>query len=417
MTNTIIFLFLLIFIEYYSLKRYRNVLCPAVLHNILWIFAVAGILFIPGAKDLHLRTVLFVFVGSLLFQIGFRTIPQQKKQEIVYFPEIVLYPKAIKVTVFLLFVPFIYVIKLYIDGNYFVNATLYGALLNASDDLHLPMAMSYINKMIQTFSLAITLIYWVANIQTNLSGQARARNLDDGVRKYVILLFIMACLCVLASPTRNGMLTFFLPLVVIYLYTHNMSRKQIIRILFIAACLFLLFFYFVSRGKYAYAYEQGNSIKEVFLREFVNYLSGGVYSLDKVIDAHSFTRHGSNTFRFVLAIWDSFFGTHLAPDVVNEFVDDGIINTNVFTFYDFYIRDFGILFSLFVQFIIAILHGYFFKATNNGRIGGLFFQAMFSYPLIMQFFQDQYFSLFSSWVQIFIVGSIIFGTKLYWARY
>lgn len=416
MTNTIILLFLLIFIEFYSLKRYRDILCPAVLHNIFWIFSVAGILFIPGAKDLHFKTVLLVFVGSLLFQVGFRTIPQKKNQEIVYFPGIVLFTKALKVTVFLLFIPFIYVIKLYIDGNYFVNATLYGALLNASDDLHLPMAMSYINKMIQTFSLAIILIYWVANKHKNFAGQARIRNIDNSVRKYVILLFIMASFCVLASPTRNGMLTFFLPLVVIYLYTHNMSKKQIIRILFIAACLFLLFFYFVSRGKYAFSYEQGDSIKDVFFGEFVNYLSGGVYSLDKVIDSHSFTRHGRNTFRFMLALWDTFFGTHLAPNIVNEFVDDGIIYTNVFTFYDFYIRDFGILYSLFVQFIIAILHGYLFRATNKGQIGSLFFQAMLSYPLIMQFFQDQYISLFSSWLQIFIVGFIIFGTKLYWAR-
>ena len=391
-------------------------MCPAVLHNVFWIFAVVGILFIPGAKDLHLRTVLLVFVGSLLFQLGFRTIPQEKKQGIVYLPEIVLFPKAVKVTVLLLFIPFLYVIKLYIDGNYFINETLYGALLNASDDIHLPLAMNYINKMIQTFSLAIILIYWVANKHKNLAGHTRTRNIDNSVRKYVILLFIMASLCVLASPTRNGMLTFFLPLVMIYLYTHNMSRKQIIRILFIAACIFLLFFYFVSRGKYAFAYEQGNSIKEVFLGEFVNYLSGGVYTLDKVIESHSFTRHGSNTFRFVLAVWDSFFGTHLAPDIVNEFVDDGIIYTNVFTFYDFYIRDFGILYSFLVQYILAILYGYLFKATNNGKVGCLFFQAMLSYPLIMQFFQDQYFSLFSSWIQIFFVGCIIFETKLYWAR-
>jgi hypothetical protein len=39
----------------------------------------------------------------------------------------------------------------------------------------------------------------------------------------------------------------------------------------------------------------------------------------------------------------------------------------------------------------------------------LYMYAVFQYPLVMQFFQDQYFSLTSQWLQLLGIGWLAFG--------
>lgn len=52
-------------------RRYRDILCPAVMMNIMWIFAVLGTGALLPGFDFKIKTALTLIVGSLLFQIGF----------------------------------------------------------------------------------------------------------------------------------------------------------------------------------------------------------------------------------------------------------------------------------------------------------------------------------------------------------
>jgi len=86
--------------------------------------------------------------------------------------------------------------------------------------------------------------------------------------------------------------------------------------------------------------------------------------------------------------------------------------TNVYTVYDPYYRDFGNLGFLFV-FIFIILHVAFYQRSYSKGGIYVFLYSATLYPLIMQFFQDQYFSLISMWAQCFFWYWVVLeGIKL-----
>ena len=161
----------------------------------------------------------------------------------------------------------------------------------------------------------------------------------------------------------------------------------------------------------------GANRKSIISSEIQTYLSGGIVAFSDTIFSHSFTRNGADTFRLFIAIGDALFGLHNAVPLVNEFITIGNgITTNVYTFYDFYIRDFGIIYALMMQYVVAVIHGVSYNKMKKGNLFSIFIFSMLSYPLLMQFFQDQYFSLLSTWVQIFIVGAVVLKSGLFFRK-
>ncbi|NTQ55438.1 oligosaccharide repeat unit polymerase, partial [Enterococcus faecium] len=77
-----------------------------------------------------------------------------------------------------------------------------------------------------------------------------------------------------------------------------------------------------------------------------------------------------------------------------------------------YLYDFGPIYALIVQFIIGTLHGVSFKNMSMKKPFWIFLYSILIYPLLMQFFQDQYFSIFSTWMQLIIVGFLTLKTDL-----
>jgi oligosaccharide repeat unit polymerase len=73
--------------------------------------------------------------------------------------------------------------------------------------------------------------------------------------------------------------------------------------------------------------------------------------------------------------------------------------TNVYTVYEVYFRDFW-YFGVLVPPVFLVVHWELYRRANF--IGGIwiFFYSASIYPLVMQFFQDQYFSMLSMWMQI-----------------
>lgn len=121
---------------------------------------------------------------------------------------------------------------------------------------------------------------------------------------------------------------------------------------------------------------------------------------------------GDYTFRTLYAVFYSLKLSSVAP--VSVFRDYTLVPdpTNVYTVYDPYFRDFNYLGFLFV-FLFIILHVTLYRRSYSKGGIYLFLYSATLYPLIMQFFQDQYFSLISMWVQLFIwYWIILVGIKL-----
>lgn len=389
---------LLIILQWYSWRRYKDFLNPAVIHNVFWILSISGLCILLPRVDISLKTFSLILGGAIAFQLGFSMIRVRNVKEKVLY----LNPFAIKMSIAILFIPFFIVMVQYYRSGLFLDSSVYDSLKDGKEELEIPAYMSYVFKFIQFFTLAILILYW----------KAKNKGQRIKIKKWIVFLFIMGLVCTLSTPTRNSMLFFLAPLIMIYLYTHNMTRKKIFLLMFVGLFIFLLYFYFVSLGKYWYKYDNGESPYAILGREILGYLSASIYALDLYIDKHEFTRFGADTFRYFLAIYDSIFKTNYCPELVNDFINKEI-NTNVYTFYDYYLRDFGLLYAIIAQFIYSALHAYTYKNAKRGSLLSVFFAAMLSYPLLMQFFQDQYASIMSLWVQAAIVAVLVFKTNIF----
>lgn len=108
---------------------------------------------------------------------------------------------------------------------------------------------------------------------------------------------------------------------------------------------------------------------------------------------------GKNTFRFFISFQYALGLSDIPPvPLIRDyvFVPDA---TNVYTVYDVYFRDFSYFGILIPPAFLVIHYWLYCKAIRLGQTW-LFYYSASLYPLVMQFFQDQYFSLLSIWIQI-----------------
>lgn len=398
---------LLLITELISLIKYRDLKCPAVLHNMPWIVSIIGASRLYDDLKFDSYALTIICIGSVIFQLGFafslKTTLKYTKKEFknAYFVNINIF-KIVTVIIILLSLPSIYQYFNYLQNSFGNIFLLYQRLKSAEDMLNLPTYFLYYRKFLIYFSLALLTLYW---------------NLDDitkkKIRSYVILLNTIAITFVISIPTRNSILFYFLPLAILFVSAKELSNKKIILVLFIAFSLFMFFYYAISLGKYWYLYKSSSSAMLTLLNEIKIYLSGSILAFGKTANSHSFMYNGKNTFRFIMAIDDALFGTSSAVKLTNEFISISSFSTNVYTFYDFYIRDYGAFYSLFIQFALSYIHGVTYKGMKKKNIYKMYLFSLLSYPLVMQFFQDQYLSLFSTWIQILLVGAVVLKTNIF----
>lgn len=398
---TIVFL---IVIMIFAFLKYRDAVCPAVLHNLFWIISLLGALSMNRGNNWNSLAMMIIIAGSILFQLGFSFSlratwgPDQGSKKYLY---------GVNSQMLKLLVILIIICSLSSLYQYFVymgssSGTIYSMLTMADENLSLPAYFSHFRKIVGDISLAFLAIYWTMEKEERRS-----------IRKYIYALMTIALLFVASVPSRNSVLSYVLPLLILFVCTHNISNGKVLLLGTCSVFGFMLLFYAISLGKYWYMYESASDSMSVLTDEIKVYLSGSIIAFGNTFSEHAYMYCGKNTFRFFIAVSDALFETNSALKLTNEFVSISGLRTNVYTFYDFYIRDFGVMYALFAQFIVSCIHGRSYKGMMNGRIFPTYFFAMLSYPLVMQFFQDQYCSLLSTWIQIALVGIIIFKTNIF----
>lgn len=236
-------------------------------------------------------------------------------------------------------------------------------------------------------------------------------------KKYLGAQSLMYLIMTVTRVTRNEMLFAVLPFFMAFIVVTKLKNLQVFKIMIVAVILFFILFGVIAVMKYTTIFSNGDYLEEIF-NQIVLYGSGGFVAFQKKFDAMNFLQYGgSNTFRFFQAIIDKVAGTDFAMPLVQEFSSIGIgKTTNVYTFYQWYANDFGIIYALFMQYFIGILHGFSYKKMSQMKIYGIYMYCMLMHPLIMQIFQDQYFSLMSTWIQYFLVGFIFLKTDILFSR-
>jgi oligosaccharide repeat unit polymerase len=195
----------------------------------------------------------------------------------------------------------------------------------------------------------------------------------------------------------------------IYLITRKIPIKRtVLAFLLIGLAIFVLV------GIYQHdviSLARGYETNEGFLLEnFQIYLLGTIPALDNVLNQKAEWSYGAKTFRSVFAVLSRMQVQVRVAPLVQEFTYIPF-PINVYTVYQPYYLDFGYPgIALFILFI-GYIHGIVYKRAITGRSLYVFAYGLLLYPLFMQFFQDQYASLLTTWILITVILRVSFIGK------
>lgn len=129
------------------------------------------------------------------------------------------------------------------------------------------------------------------------------------------------------------------------------------------------------------------------------YSVAAVSSFDYLVNSSLPQTWGSMTFRTPLAVLKAIGVPVEVPNLIQPSPLTRI-PSNIYTVFSPYYRDFGVIGVGFFMLLLGALHGWVFRQLKTGMPIIIVANALLFYALLMQFFQDQYFSLMSQWIQI-----------------
>lgn len=386
----------------FSLVLYKDILCPAVIHNVFFIFAILGCLFFPEKHTVDLLPgIAIICCGSTVFQLMFLWVNNLPIKPVRYSYE----PKVLNIKI-ILWALILLMLPYFVEFGikfFKTTGTKYSVFWDVKDSSkYNDGLLLYIQSNIPFLFVALLVVFW------SIPSFQRKK-----IRATILAFAIVSIACVLLVPTRSKYLFCFFPIVMCFFITKKIPQRTIIVSLILAFLVFLLIFGLISLSEDKYMYDEGSSELSTLLNIVFTYLSGSVYSLSETWADRSFIHLGKNTFRFFYAL----LGRTDTVSIVSNFTSFDSFTTNVYTFYDFYIQDFGIGYAMLAQAIVASIHAVAYKlGCKKGSLGAIFITCILFYPLVMQFFMDAYLSLLSTWIQIFFVYLIVFKSGAFFKR-
>lgn len=236
-------------------------------------------------------------------------------------------------------------------------------------------------------------------------------------KKYAFLNLIPALVMAVLSGNRSNIIMVIISNSFAILGSKKINNfklmKKIIKLFIVVLIIFLI----IARFKFT-------NLKHVAITEFIFtmlklYLATPMIAFVNWFNMGFEQLNGENTFRFFIALFNR-LGRNIAPqETVQQFISIDGVFTNVYTIYQYYVKDFGIAYAFFIEFILGMLYGHIFKKLKFKR-NNLFYTCISSYlyyPLIMQFYADAYFAYLSFWIQIAIWFYILTRKWLIKAEY
>lgn len=223
---------------------------------------------------------------------------------------------------------------------------------------------------------------------------------ETSARRYAIVASIITLGFVFLATGRTFILLFVTILFVVAAYRGWLNKTRSIALL---VPLFLIVFWVspiiagrVSGGGFNY-----------FMMYFVAPLANFDWGMHGVFTCCTY---GETTFRTVFAVLAKLGFNVPVVELIQPWAETKL-SGNVYTVFMPYYRDFGSAGVALFLFFFGALHTWISRQASLDNPLAVFLNAILFYALVMQFFQDQYFSLLSQWIQM-----IFWMSLLLWIR-
>ncbi|MDQ2718997.1 MAG: oligosaccharide repeat unit polymerase [Bacteroidota bacterium] len=391
---------------------HRKIMHPAVLFSLLWtvilfLHLIFGFTILDQLSSLRLETYFIIFIGALFFSLSSFVVSKyfekmaitKRVDEPPKFREVntSLSLRIIFLTIIIAGLPF------YIQASYrvFLASNIDNFFVGLRTELSYGDEDIGITKYLTSFSFVVFAI--------NYYGLLR-----QGNKKNVWLAILSFIVALVYSIFATGRTYYFLILSIYvgisYLLKKRFSIKKYLWPLLIFFLLFMSIGIIYNKGA-----DKDDTLKEnlhSISEATAIYLVSSLNAFDLEIKNNIKAKYaGENTLLFFVKGFQKF---DLLPNtktgsLIAEFVFVPY-PTNVYTFYSPYIRDFGKIYAWLMIGLFGALHTWvFYKASITKDLRYTVYYSFLLYPLLMSFFQDQYMSLISTWLQI------VFYTELFLA--
>jgi oligosaccharide repeat unit polymerase len=388
---TYVWIFNTLMVMVFNLSIWRDMKNPAVFHSIMWFVIIVLHKFLPhGLYPLESDVLSVVFFSVLVFSAGvmlgqFLTrnltlasstseiLPEKHIVTLYVVISIVCLPLLIKSAIALASQGY--------TTNFFIN--LRWALSNEDS----PQSFGVLSYVM---SVAFSALF-LKLIDTR-----------KPLKSFGVAITTVICLCYAVLNTgRSFFFQFLVPsfFIVMFARPSALKFKQI------------LLFFGMLIGVFA---AMGQLLGKIggedkgFINEFGLYLLGGTSAFQEILSEPQHLEYGANSFRTIHAILASMGFNVDVTNLVQSFVNIPQ-RTNVYTVFQPYFLDFGIPYVLVAQFIFGLMHSCLYSVAVRKHTIGVLLYSLSMYPLFMQWFQDQYLSLLSLWVQYLILLLIPIG--------
>ncbi|MFX0132880.1 MAG: O-antigen polymerase [Candidatus Hodarchaeota archaeon] len=391
---------ILIGLTIFNWRRFRDVCYPGFLQAFIWTVILIAFSFLGKLFDaVSLKLFLVLVLGLVAFSIGsimstLRHVPSRKVVDIHQGT----LPRPIVLWTFLLIpasiLPAYLARTLYLanqgpSDSILQNIRIFPAISDITTEMTVGGVRYGILSYVQPLSICLTVSFILLFATRKYKSKTAI----------VITLTLSAAFSVLTLGGRTSLFLLLLSTLGIPLIIRRL-RPGIFFVVIIALGLIIFATIGILVGK-------GGSLKQPFNEnisglgeQFLKYSFGPVVALDKLLNSKYEFEMGRHTLRFFLVVLQHLGFRTSPPQLVREYV---LIPfpINVYTIYDPYYRDFGLLGILVIQFLLGMWHGALYKRATKPRASAtaVLIYVIFLYPLVFQFFQDQYASLLSMWVQ------------------
>ena len=380
---------------------------PAALFSLVW-FTILLLHFIfkltllPDLFPLSISTFLIFFVGTIFFCLGsfMQMIFWQHEKANSLNTKISTLKINLKLRLVLLLI-------ILVGLPFYINAA-YRVFLSSNIDnffVGLRTELTYGDENIGPLMYLISFSFVVFGI--NLYAYLKNRNRSNLIILGTNLIITLAYAVFI---TGRGM---FLELLLLYmgmafLLNKSFSFKKISYFFLIFLMLFVIIGIMYGKGGNQEDSFQENirpaaEITAVYLVSPVNALDWEIHHQFQI------AYKGNNSFRFFMKLGQqlNLVTNAKVEEILQPFVFIPY-STNVYTVYSPYIKDFGKGFAWLMMFIFGFIHSFiYFKALSRKNIRYSLYFSFSLFPLFMSFYQDQYLSLFSSWIQIIVYTELI----------
>src|ERR1700722_4067135 len=212
--------------------------------------------------------------------------------------------------------------------------------------------------------------------------------------------WVMTTIALLASLLSTGRLPFLMLIssltCVELLKTNRHTFWSALKFARIPMLLFMcLFFGLLFLIKDTSIFEGG--IGAIALLFLVSYLIGPTSALDYLMQhAQDYAGQPNHTFKFFLGVFTQLHLISYQQPPKDDFVPL-IVPTNVFTFYRYYLTDFGLYGALIVIAIIGLFQTLLYRKARTGSMLGMYFFAITLYAVLLSPFSDE-FSSFGAYI-------------------